>query len=252
MSPERRRYRNPPLLEAVAEFRFAGESWDQTIPGLFFSKVSDKFPAKQQITAVDAAQLPDPTGALQQTFLAVERVRLMRADEAASISIGPHYLSISRTSPYEGWEEFEPLVADAVATYVGIAAPTGIQRIGLRYVNQIRFGVADRIELSTYFDFFPHLGDQLPQDHSSFICGVQFPFDEQRDLLKVQLADQPSTPGTSAMLLDLDYFLNRAGQVDLEDVPAWLSCAHERLEQVFEGSITDALRARFELVELET
>ncbi len=53
---ERRVYKNPPILEAVCEFRFVpGSPWDWTIPGLFFGRVCDEFPEKKHQNVVDVA-----------------------------------------------------------------------------------------------------------------------------------------------------------------------------------------------------
>jgi hypothetical protein len=39
---------HPPVVEVVAEFRFIADSWDQTVPGLFFEVGSDDFPIKSR------------------------------------------------------------------------------------------------------------------------------------------------------------------------------------------------------------
>lgn len=241
----RRHYRHPPLVNAVAEFRFAPGAWDQTVPGLFYAQVQDTFPSKEQVPVIEMATLADEGGQVQQQITNFERLLLRRTEGDATIAIGSHYLAITRAAPYESWEEFQPLIALALAAYREVAAPEGIQRIGLRYVNRVAIDLEARIELGDYFDFFPHVGEHLPQDHGSFICGVQIPFEGDRDLVRVQLADQP--PGE--FVLDIDYFLNRVGHVSFEVVEEWLTTAHGHVEQVFEGCIKDSLRKMFGVVD---
>jgi uncharacterized protein (TIGR04255 family) len=250
MALPRREYEEPPLVEAVAEFRFISDSWDQTVPGLFFTQVEAQFPEKEQVTVVETAVTQTEAGT-QQTITPVERLRLRRADGSAIISISAHYLSISALPPYEGWEEFGPLISTALHHYRAIAAPSGLQRIGLRYVNQIPLSGSAEIRLEDYFNFYPHMGPDLPQKHSSFVCGVEIPYDEGRDLLKAQLADQPSPADAVLFLLDIDYFLARAGEVGFDDTEPWLLQAHHRVEQMFEGCITEALRAKFGVRKLD-
>jgi uncharacterized protein (TIGR04255 family) len=44
---ERRKYRNPPIEEALCEFRFApSQDWDPTVPGRFHEKIREIYPAK--------------------------------------------------------------------------------------------------------------------------------------------------------------------------------------------------------------
>jgi uncharacterized protein (TIGR04255 family) len=241
----RRRYSDPPLLEAVAEFRFEpGSPWDQTVPGLVYERVRETFPEKQQVVVVDASLTPGEGVVVEQRVAHIERLQLRRADQAALLQVSPHYLSVSRLPPYEAWEEYLPLIDQGLRAYREVAEPAGIQRIGLRYINRLRIP-GNKIELAEYFDFFPHIGDDLPTTHGSFICGVHFPFEDGRDLARVQLADQPSDNGESIFLLDIDYFLNEAGRVDFEEALGWLERAHEHLEEVFEGCLRPALRDTF-------
>ncbi|MEH2362987.1 hypothetical protein [Nostoc sp.] len=45
----RRQYSNPPIEEAICEFRFApGQVWNFTIPGLFYEKVRDLYTGEPQ------------------------------------------------------------------------------------------------------------------------------------------------------------------------------------------------------------
>lgn len=237
----RRRYQRPPLLEAVAEFRFAPDSpWDTTVPGLIYDRLKNAFPKKEQVMALDAA-----IQAESNTFQPVERLRLTREDERALLHLNANYLSVSRLEPYESWEEFKPLIDEAVATYRDVANPAGIQRVGLRYVNRVVIPV-EEFDLANYFAFYPHLGEQLPSQHGPFICGVQFAYEEGRDAVRMQLADSPNDGDNAAFVLDIDYFLAVAGETAFEEVDTWLETAHGRIEELFEGSITDALREQFE------
>lgn len=47
------------------------------------------------------------------------------------------------------------------------------------------------------------------------------------------------------ILLDIDYFLNRAQGVEVESALEWVEEAHHRVEEIFEGCITDQLRKVF-------
>jgi uncharacterized protein (TIGR04255 family) len=47
-------------------------------------------------------------------------------------------------------------------------------------------------------------------------------------------------------MLDIDYFLANPRAVDISDALSWVEEAHGRVEEVFEGCITDRLRAMFE------
>ena len=85
---ERRRYKNPPIEEALVEFRFApGQEWDLTIPGKLHEKVKDSYPGKprqQKLlqAAVQAVQGQPPGFTLQEGIM---RVQLVDADRRKDI-----------------------------------------------------------------------------------------------------------------------------------------------------------------------
>lgn len=75
------------------------------------------------------------------------------------------------------------------------------------------------------------------------------PYEDSRDILRLQLTSaSEETPDTAAVILDLDYFLAKPGEVALEGVFEWVDAAHDRVEDAFEACITDRLRQMFEEV----
>ena len=242
---KRRRYREPPLAEAVAELRFdPGGPWDQTLPGLIYERLVNTFPSKRQVNVLDE-QLVVQEETIEKQLTPVERLQLRTEDERALVSLSPHYLSVSRLPPYKEWEEFQPLIEEAVGAYRAVAEPTGILRAGLRAVNIIKVPLREDLELSEYFNFYPFIGPDLPQKFGTFISGIQIPYENERDVLRMQLADQPPQGERATILLDIDYFLNRANEIDFDGWNGWLESAHVRVRDVFEGAITPSLRELF-------
>jgi uncharacterized protein (TIGR04255 family) len=71
--------------------------------------------------------------------------------------------------------------------------------------------------------------------------------EDSRDALRLQLASLAGLSVEAAtIILDLDYFLVQPGAVALDEVATWLTNAHARIEEIFEGCITDQLRQNFE------
>jgi uncharacterized protein (TIGR04255 family) len=120
--------------------------------------------------------------------------------------------------------------------------------VELRYINRIEIP-GQRIQLEDYFEFRPFIGPNLPQDFGPFIVGIQVPYTDSRDMLRLQVANAAAeTPDIVAIMLDLDYFLAQPGGVSKEQVFQWIEVAHSRVEEVFEACITDRLRQMFEEV----
>jgi len=240
-----RKYRNPPIVEALCEFRFEpGAPWDMTVPGLVYERIRDGFPKRRQAKAFEVSVAAEPEGIGQQVLTA-DRMQFLREDEKALVQVGANLLAVNYLKPYTTWQEFLPLIRQGFDAYLAAANPKGIQRIGLRYINRIEIP-GQRIELEDYFEFRPFIGPQLPQDFGPFIVGIQVPYENSRDFLRLQLAKASAeTPNTVAIMLDLDYFLARPGEVPQDNVFEWVDVAHNHVEEAFEACITDRLRQMF-------
>jgi len=155
---------------------------------------------------------------------------------------------VNHLDPYPSWTAFRPLIAMALDAHRRVIQPTGIHRIGLRYINRIVFP-QPRVMLEDYFEVYPKLGPQLPSDHGTFIVGLQFAFADGRDALTLKLQTAaPEIDGERVVSLDIDYFLITPGAVSMDTVLEWIEAAHAQVEQVFEASITDVLRAQFGVI----
>jgi len=163
-----RKYKRPPVAEVACEFRFE--------PG-----EPEREPVKQIATSVSGDE-----GGAQPHLAVMRRMRFKREDGKAIVEIGANYLLASHLRPYPGWEKFLPLVERVFSTYKEVTSPKGLRRVGLRYVNKVEFQ-EERVKLEDYFDFYPFVGDGLPQDHGPFICGIQIPFEDDRDILRLQM-----------------------------------------------------------------
>jgi len=243
-------YKKSPIVEAVCEFQFEeGSPWDLTVPGRIYEKVRSTFPILRQAERVTVSVLGNPEEFGPQ-FGTLSLMQFLRKDEKALVQVGTHLLSVSVLKSYPSWQTFLSLIKRGFNTYRDVAAPKGFRRIGLRYINHIEIPNHD-IRLEDYFEFCPRVGPGLHQDFGTFALGVQFPYEETRDLLNIQLASLPKqTPlsDSANVVLSLDYLLLRPGEVTLEGVFQWIDVAHQHIEDAFEACITQKLRQLFKEV----
>ncbi len=242
----RKKYANPPLIEAVCEFRFTPDTpWDLTIPGLMYEKVGKEFPHKEQRLAQEIEILQTPQGVQQQTRT-VERVLFLTNDRKIFIQAGPHLLAVTCLKPYPTWNGFKPRVESAFRSLTEIIDIKGLQRIGLRYINHIEIPAHSINLLDEYFEFRPFLGQNLPQHMADFIVGCVWHFSSGRDSCRVQITNAlPEKPDNSAFILDLDYFLAQPKAVSANQALEWVEEAHQKVEEIFEGCISKPLRDIF-------
>jgi len=240
-----RRYKNPPLVEAVCEFRLTRDThWDLTIPGLFYEGVKEVFPHREQRSVQELQIIQEPQG-FRQELRVSERVLLFSPDRNLLVQIGPRLLVVNALKPYPTWQGFKPCIEMAWKKLQEIVDIQGLERIGLRYINRIELPKEEVVKLSDYFDFYLTIGPRLPQVMGSFIAGAEFPYKEGRDRCRVQLTPESNSGEKRALLLDIDYFLAKPRAVGVSEALQWVEEAHTQVEEIFEGCITDRLRELF-------
>ena len=249
-----RLYGNPPLREAVCEFRFTpGSSWDLAIPGLFYAALEYEYPRRLSVQPNFRATLAVGMEGAQQEIQSVQtsdELRFWRDSDDGVIRLRPNILSVSHYKPYPSWQGFRPIIMQVLEAYREVANPAGIQRIGLRYINEFELDDSSgntALDIDEVFDVGPKVGDQMNQELASFFVGIQYHFGEERDSLRIQM--QPVPPehaGAIKVTLDLDYFLNQPGQVAFDRVGDWLDSAHHRINESFEGCLKEPLRKLLE------
>ncbi len=166
-------------------------------------------------------------------------------DERAFIQVSPHFLAVNHLKPYPFWETFSSNIQKGFNAYCHVTNPSTIERIQLQYINNIVFE-EKKCALKKFFNFYPFLGTGLPQDYVSFFTGIQTPFADGRDILKIELTGRPMEEDQISIFLNLDYSLMQIGSIAPNTVLEWVNEAHQRIEEAFEACITDLLREKFD------
>ncbi|MGB9720335.1 MAG: TIGR04255 family protein [bacterium] len=242
-----RKYNNPPIIEAVCEFRLPPETkWDLTIPGLLYEKLRNTFPCKEQ-RLFQEVELKKNSQGVEQLVHTRERAIFLTEDRRSFIQVGLRLLAVNCLKSYPRWNIFKRHIERAFKALLETVEIRRIYRIGLRYINRIEItNPGPSFELADYFDFRPFLGEKLPKDISGFAirCVLPFPKIEAECNLQLTTAVQEK-PGNRAFILDLDYYPSQLQTIASNDALAWIEEAHEKIVEIFEGCITDKLRQQF-------
>lgn len=242
-----RKYKNPPIIEALCEFQLSEDTpWDLTVPGLFYEKLNASYPHREQ-SMIQEVELIQETQGLQQRIRLSERILCFEPDRASLIQLGPRLLVVNVLKPYPTWEGFKPRIVKAWNSLQEVVEVKGLERIGLRYINRFEFPT-EKVAIEDYFEFYLFFGQHLPQQVAFFIAVSEFSYDADRDRCRIQLTPSVADKGKTAVLLDIHYFLAHPREVAASDAMHWVEEAHNRVEQVFEGCITDKLRTLLEEV----
>ena len=252
---ERRRYRNPPIDEALCEFRFEPDSgWDSTLADRLHAELQVDYPTppRERRVVEVGLQVKGSAPTQMEHKEAVERVQLLSDDERRIVGVGKALLSIHMLRPYQapgrpfggGWEELRSRVEKALDAYSRVAQPTGVRRIGVRYVNRIVFP-CPAVQLEDYVKCSPPIPPELPQRIGGSFARSEIQYADDIYLVLSQGTTSDSS-GNAAYVLDLDVIWQGQSSISLAAARRMVEDlkGHERL--AFEAIITDKAREVFD------
>lgn len=247
-----RKYKNPPVIEAVFEIRFTRDTpWDLTIPGLFYEKVKNTFPVKEQTVFQEGEIIREPHGLIQEVIRSGQRILLFTEDRKMLTQLGPYLLAINVLKPYPTWQNFKEKIELAWKGLNEIIEIKGIERVILAYINQIEIPIP-KIQLKilkNYFNFYPFIDNKFPEDLASFIVGCEFPYKEGKECCSIQLVSMPDvSKEQKTLMLNISYFTKQPRAVEVSNILDWVENAHDQIQKAFESCISDNLRTLFEEV----
>ena len=240
-----KKYRNPPVVEALCEIYFHESKWDVTLPGLFFEKVRGNYPKKRESEQIGVQVSISKEAQASQVQRGKRRIKFIKEDGSRLIQLEDNLLVINQLRPYPRFEDWRPVVGEMLKHYSEIAQPKGIRRIGVRYINRIIIPIV-KFKMEDYFNLYPEVPESLGAIHGRFMMRLEIsPKHEGHRLMVTFGTAPPESPRTSAEMLDIYDIFTFHQPFSMEDVDKYMIKAHENIEVVFEGSITKKARKLF-------
>ena len=228
-------FQNPPLVEAVCEFRFKSESWDPTIAGILFPKIVEHFPKKESVQEGSVELFFDVKVKKDPQITHSESEYPKFSNEAGNIYtiIKKNSISIHCIKPYSSWNEFYDKIKFILDKYQESANPEKLERVGLRYVNKISLPKNDFI-FSEYFKIkATPLEDVIKvEDINAMQIGIVSKGDNS--LIKTQFVWLRDKEDKKEFILDIDCFTDST-----DDVNDWLEKSHGTIEKIFLSSLEE-------------
>jgi uncharacterized protein (TIGR04255 family) len=238
-------YTNPPITEAICEFRIALDTdWDLTVPGLYYARVRDELPVREQRRIRNVEVVMAEEG-LREELLIRERMHYFSPDMINGVQVGPHLLAVNMLRPYTSWSRFRPRIEHAFQVLRDIVEIQTLDGLSLHYINVLEIP-EENADPQRYLSLVPPLGEILPARPDSILIGCEIPFEGGQDACRIEVTDAiPEKKESTALLLDLEYFLSSPNTLPAEQAMSWLDTAHGHLVQVFEFSLLEPARDLF-------
>lgn len=254
-------YVNPPVALVALEVKHP--SSDQLTPAEtrgIRQRLREYVPIAKNASAVNTIVVPGGQGSARvEPF-----TRLVDRSNTMAVSFRQEALVVE-TSTYLGWDVFRTVVAEAIKARLTEAPIEGVERVGLRYINEVRVPLA-----SPHIDWTEWVQPQLcgPRSAADPLPLVRWqgvglygeqpgrmvifrygPIAEGSGLnLQIELRRRtPPTPGPF-FLMDIDSFWTPDEDIPEANYDQLMSRCdeiHEPVSAIFENSVTDQLRGVF-------
>jgi uncharacterized protein (TIGR04255 family) len=249
-------YRNPPIAMVAVEIRHSGTD-PMTEAGYeaIRQRLRERWPI--QLPAQDIAVDFGGTG---PSPIVIEYRRFATRDKRTAIVIRPGATTVE-TVDYKGWDDLRLTLRAALDARAEVSEPSGYERVGLRYIDEVRVpddeGVANwgawvhhsllGAQPDNYADLQPSNWQGMstfgPTDGKTLVLRygprTGFAVDPDGSLKR------PNSPAGPFFLLDIDNFWALSDSIpefDPGELMDRCDKLHAPIRELFEGLITDKLR----------
>jgi uncharacterized protein (TIGR04255 family) len=241
--PERL-YETNPLKLVLAQLRFPPLLGFEATATLapFQRALADEYPMLQEEQQVAFAINAEGIAATPQNKV----WRFRTIDGGRSIVLARDFVGLEATN-YTMFTEFASDFRRAVAALGALDTPPKVfQRLGLRYLNELRHEEAHKPS-----DWKPFLneellglvgGDLLGDAVSQAVQEIRLNDDGVMLIVRHGYFGPEATDNKPFYLIDLDCFSEATGEVEEDQILDRLREFHERVHNLFELSLTDAMR----------
>ena len=130
--------------------------------------------------------------------------------------------------------------------YSEVAAPKAVQRLGLRYINDVHSPFAPDLKLEDYFTVYPQIPPSMGGRHGPYMLRMEMPTRNKGHVLFITFAMNPAKSTESlSFTLDLYDIFGQQFDYSIQEIERRVREAHDEIEPVFEHFITDKLRELF-------
>jgi uncharacterized protein (TIGR04255 family) len=154
---------------------------------------------------------------------------------------------------YAGWQLIEPQLKEVLTLLREVYANCGVRRAGLRYLNRV--AVPRESEFEDWFRIGFTAPTFLRDPYAINLRQTWARIDSSDDLsatiglATIEIPDPSLQSDHAGLLFDIEVFnlwVQHAPSYD--ELPAWFTRAHDVENDIFESSITEALRERLKVI----
>jgi uncharacterized protein (TIGR04255 family) len=238
-----------PIVEAVIQL--VGRAEAQRGPTELKASLSNALPEYSNVKELRAVSVSLPLGTARngEPGQSDESAKPKRAwpgfrlatDDGRYVAMFTRdYFSLSRLRPYEDWETFQSEAMRLWDFHMGLAGPTEIGRIGVRFINRFDVPAVD-LDPGEYIRGLGNPPGDLPRSEFLHRDGLSVPGHPSYGVTVIRTV-KPADPGQAdhvALLLDIDVFSSLRFPPDPHTIKSRLADMHWLKNRVFFDNVTE-------------
>jgi uncharacterized protein (TIGR04255 family) len=236
----RRHYSRAPIAEALIDIQTGAELGSLKNVEALAIGLQAEFPTRLPIRHVQMGFQVEPGG--DPEFTKDQQTLGYRLDRPGRVlQFRTNGFTYSHLPPYSNWPTFSAEAEKYWMLYAEAIKPILVSRIAVRVINRLLVPPGDT-RLDSWLNFYPMSPVSLPADILSVIMQLQLPMKhvDPDAVAIVGLYNAPPAPGPSAIMLDIDFFVQRS--MPIGEAFKTLCVLGDAKDEIFEACITDQVR----------
>ena len=171
----------------------------------------------------------------------VQAFRFLQEDERQLVQVRARGFSFNRLAPYTSLDDYLPEIERTWRLFVGLAAPTQIRSVRLRYINRILLPLtADRVELDDYLAIGPRLPDEERLTFVGFLNQHTALEADTGNQVNIILTTQSRGPDVLPLIFDITALREESAEPENWDwIVARIQSLRRLKNRVFKNSLTE-------------
>lgn len=244
-------YNKPFLAEVIARIDFAAplERLENGVPVKLLGAIVTSFPIVEPPADLSVHEVHISDAAVDRKTRALKQRRFFTKDRLRELTLTAESVFVQFKS-YKSYAETRKQFGAVVTALLAEFPDTVVARFGIRYINQINIPLTDPTNWDEYID------DKLLSSRKLILDGEEL----TRLITIVELKygdvalrfqygmpnpDHPATVRRSLFVLDFDASVAQAHS--LSETLGHMDAGHTRVKDLFERSITNALREKMDV-----
>jgi len=237
-------YRKPPITEAVIEFRI-----EPALKRAVLDKLAERFSERYPLGPQETFSVNVEVG-LEQPKVSqhVQGYKLIAADGAGILTVGPNTLGTSKLAPYEGWEAFVSTARENWDLWKRTAGWQKVSRVGIRYINRIDIPNPSNspVTISDYLNVYARLPATDTPPITNFALNAVGPLGKDDFVVILNASSAPSPLlNTISFIVDLDISREKDLPQNEDEMWSLINRVRAYKNDIFEACVTDRARVLF-------